>query len=243
MGKYIKTKLNEYRNDTITLYHGTCLINAQNLVQNGWQPNKTTSGSNQGNPSYLYLTTDPEDALWFAEEKGCDSIIIVSDIPLSYLRPDPEDEAGFSMSELLNRKNGLPSKFILIKELGPKHFSIQKRENHSEQKFAYHITRRENLPSIYENGLEARVPVDYGEDGDIKGVYLFKTLDDAKNALFNWFGERIEEWEEENDEKYDEVALKVNIEGLDANLIDSVEYEWTCLIDIEPSRIVNVFEI
>lgn len=41
--------------------------------------------------------------MWFAEEKGCNTVIEIMNIPIDYLRPDPEDEAGFTMKELLNR--------------------------------------------------------------------------------------------------------------------------------------------
>ena len=116
-------------------------------------------------------------------------------------------------------------------------------ENTIEEKFAYHVTNRKNLKSIMKRGLEPRVPHDYGNNGDTKGVYLFKTIDDTKNALYNWLGERIEEWEEETGKVYDEVVLKINIDGLEEHLIDSVEYEWTCLVVIEPSRIVEVLEM
>ena len=107
-------------------------------------------------------------------------------------------------------------------------------------KIGYHVTRRLNLPSIKRNGLLPQVPEDYGDSGDIEGVYLFKSLDDAQNALYNWLGERIEDWEEENDEDYDEVILKVDLSGL--NLIDSVEYEWISTDIIEPNRIIDVLE-
>ena len=33
-----------------------------------------------------------------------------------------------------------------------------------------------------------------------------------------------------------------DISGLEEDLIDSVEYEWTCIVPIEPSRIVDVIE-
>jgi len=124
-----------------------------------------------------------------------------------------------------------------------KNFKQSVNEQVNEPKFAYHVTRRKNLPSIKKKGLEPRVPKDYGTDGDIKGVYLFKTIEDTQNALYNWLGERIEEWEEENDKEYDEVVLKINIDGLEQDLIDSVEYEWTCLVNIEPLRIVDVIEM
>lgn len=124
----IREYLNESLNDTITLYHGTCLTNGENLIQNGWKPINKTYGGNMGNPNYLYLTSEPEDALWFAKEKGCNTVVIVKNIPISFLRPDPEDEAGFSMDDLLDRMNdnGLPSKFVLTKELNSKHFEIIK---------------------------------------------------------------------------------------------------------------------
>lgn len=110
-------------------------------------------------------------------------------------------------------------------------------------KYAYHVTSRKNLKSIMKKGLEPRIPEDYGENGDIKGVYLFKTLEDTENALFNWLGERIEEIEEETGKEYDEIVLKVDISGLQEKLLDTVEYEWVCLVNIESSRIVDVIEM
>jgi hypothetical protein len=106
-------------------------------------------------------------------------------------------------------------------------------ENKSLLKYAYHVTRRCHVESIMEKGLEPNVPSDYG---DFKGVYLFKTIEDTENALYNWLGDRIEEWEEENDEEYEEVVLKINTAGLEENLIDSVAYEWTCLVVIVKAK-------
>ena len=99
------------------------------------------------------------------------------------------------------------------------------------------------LDSIKKIGIEPRIPEDYGISGDIKGVYLFKTIEDVENALYNWLGERIDEWEEENNEDYDEIVLKINITNLEEYLIDSVEYEWICVETIEPSRIVKIIEM
>ena len=124
-----------------------------------------------------------------------------------------------------------------------KNFKQFVNENINEPNFAYHVTRRKNFNSIKKKGIEPRVPTDYGDNGDIKGVYLFKTIEDTQNALYNWLGERIEEWEEENDKEYDEIVLKINIDGLENHLIDSVEYEWTCLVNIQPTRIVGVIEM
>jgi hypothetical protein len=117
------------------------------------------------------------------------------------------------------------------------------QEQIDELQYAYHVTSRRNLKSIMKKGLEIRKPEDYSEYGDVKAVYLFKTLDDTRNALFNWLGERIEEIEEETGKDYNEVVLKINISGLVKYLIDSVEYEWICLVNIGPSRIVDSFEM
>lgn len=127
--KILKTfnKFNENIKSTLTLYHGTCEQNSKKLIENGWEP-INTYGSNMGNPNYLYLSSDPEDALWFAEEKGCNTIIKINNIPIEYLRPDPEDEAGFTMKDLLKTmdNNLLPAKFILTKSLNNKHFELYK---------------------------------------------------------------------------------------------------------------------
>lgn len=116
----------DYSEETITLYHGTCKENAISLIENGWQPKEGYIGANQGQSKYLYLTTEPEDAMWFAEEKGCDTVVKIENIPLSFLRPDPEDEAGYSMSDLLDRiKNTpFPAKFALLKALSSDYFSL-----------------------------------------------------------------------------------------------------------------------
>ena len=85
------------------------------------------------------------------------------------------------------------------------------------------------------------VPEDY-IGTELKGVFLFKTKGDTENALLNWLGERIDEWEEENDTEYDEVCLTIDISDLEPYIIDSVEYEWTCTTTIEPNRIISVDE-
>lgn len=119
-------KIFENFDNVITLYHGTCDINANHLVNNGFKPNLFGYGGNMGDSKYLYLSSDPEDALWFAEQRGCKSIVEVKDIPLNFLKPDPDDESGYTIYDLLDRmKNSkLPSKFVLIKDLDKKHFKL-----------------------------------------------------------------------------------------------------------------------
>ena len=106
------------------------------------------------------------------------------------------------------------------------------------QLIAYHVTDKKNIPSILKNGIEPRVPTDYGTDGDTKGIYLFKTREDMTTAVSSWFGDRIEEWEEETGNTYEEVEMIVDITGLD--MIDSVEFEWTVLETITPDRILDI---
>ena len=117
----------ETLNRKLTLYHGTCKENADNLFENGWKPSNRI-GSNMGQGQYLYLSSEPEDALWFAQEKGCDTVVEVKDILIELLRPDPEDEAGFSMNDLLRRidETGFPAKFALHQELNSQYFRIYK---------------------------------------------------------------------------------------------------------------------
>ncbi len=57
--------------------HGTCLPSAEQLLSNGWSPDRGKIGANGGQSRYLYLSTHKEDALWFAEEKGCHSVLKV----------------------------------------------------------------------------------------------------------------------------------------------------------------------
>ena len=125
--KYIK--LFENFNESITLYHGTCDSNATNLIENCWRRNLVKSGSNQGNPRYLYLSSGIEDAMWFAQEKGCNTVIEVNDIPIEYLIFDPEDGDAdlydYRISNAISKiKNGydMPIKFALTKELDKEHF-------------------------------------------------------------------------------------------------------------------------
>ena len=101
----------------------------------------------------------------------------------------------------------------------------------------YHITRRANLPMIRLEGLKPNIPTDMA---DLKGIYFFKSWSDVENGLVNWFGDRIDEWEETHHEDYDEIILKVALD--EKECIETAPYEWTCLNAIEPHRILEVLE-
>ena len=109
--------------DTITLYHGTCQSNAESLCTNGWEPNQVSAGANQGQARYLYLTSGIEDAAWFANEKGCSTVLSVT-VSLRDLRVDPEDGVADTVEDELNNAHGLPGKVILVRRVGPEAFRV-----------------------------------------------------------------------------------------------------------------------
>ncbi len=125
--KYLKL-FEEYNNTTIDLYHGTCEWYAEMLLKDGFIPDRVEQGANGGNPCYLYLTSDKEDARWFANENGCNSILLVKNIPITELEIDPEDEdQGAEVGELIQSIKDVPDwprKFIITKPLSADHFSV-----------------------------------------------------------------------------------------------------------------------
>lgn len=84
------------------------------------------AGANRGQARFLYLTTEPEDAAWFAEQQGSTTILTIKDVPATFLLTDPEDGMGDTPEEELEiaLKTGLPAKLVLIRPLGPQHFSL-----------------------------------------------------------------------------------------------------------------------
>jgi hypothetical protein len=111
------------------------------------------------------------------------------------------------------------------------------------KKLVYHVTSKRYLSKIHKNGLIPKIPKDYGEDGDEIGVYCFPSIEDTENALMNWLGERIEEWEDENDKEYNEVVLVLDITGLKVKENHDVDYEIIVKEPIPPDRIVDVLEM
>lgn len=109
---------------TITLYHGTTPDSAELLMQNGWQPNSFASGSHCGQTRYLYLTTHPEDALWFANEKGSETVLEMKDVPYSMLKVDPEDGIGDTIEEEVGSPHGMPGKVVLTKAIDASAFEL-----------------------------------------------------------------------------------------------------------------------
>ena len=124
--KLVDKILNEGGN-YFTLYHGTCKENAVSLLQNGWKKG-FASGGNMGQGKYLYVSSDPEDALWFAQEKGCNCVLKIKNVSADSLIPDPEDEAGYTLNDLFKRINttNFPAKFAVVKPLPKENFELIK---------------------------------------------------------------------------------------------------------------------
>jgi hypothetical protein len=137
--KYIVKSYNDYINENsnsdkvITLYHGTNKPHADLLLKNGWRPNKVSSGSQQGQTQYLYLTTEYEDALWFANAKDSDIVLKVK-VPLKYLKFDPEDGDGDmygydiekALEQMKNTPYPMPIKLVSYKDIPKENISIHK---------------------------------------------------------------------------------------------------------------------
>ena len=80
----------------------------------------------------------------------------------------------------------------------------------------YHVAKRRNLRSIERNGLRVMVPRDM--EGEEAGVYLFRSREDAEEALMNWLGDRFDEDEEL-------VLIKVDDRYVDEVSSDAAGYE------------------
>ena len=108
---------------TVTLYHGTTKASAERMIREGWWPHSHPSGGQCGNPAWLCLTNDPENALWYAQEKGCNTVVEVQ-VPKSFLRVDPHDGVEDTVDAELNNTLNLPGCVVCTKPLQPESFHI-----------------------------------------------------------------------------------------------------------------------
>ena len=109
--------------ESYTLYHGTCPENAERLMRDGWNPGSEPIGGNMGQSRYLYLTNGRENALWYAEQKGCSTVLKVT-VLASFLLVDPEDGTSDSVEEELNWDYDLPGKVVCFRPLPASQISI-----------------------------------------------------------------------------------------------------------------------
>jgi len=112
------------KEETYTMYHGTDKIHEDVLLKKGFIPNKCLSGSQCGNPAYLYLTLSPESASWYACMKGNKNTILeIKNIPKSYLGVDPED-GMYIIPYDLDKELEVNGSFILKTKLDSSYFKI-----------------------------------------------------------------------------------------------------------------------
>jgi 8-oxo-dGTP pyrophosphatase MutT (NUDIX family) len=86
----------------LELFHGTCNQNAASLLERGWN-GKSPTGAHGGQSKYLYVTNEYDNALWFAQERGCNTVLKVK-VKKSQLGVDPEDGIGPTVDDELNRE-------------------------------------------------------------------------------------------------------------------------------------------
>ena len=106
----------------VTLYHGTSDQSAQALEENGWRPHAWPTGPQCGNPGLLYLTTLPENALWYSHEHGSEAVLEVV-VEIDDLMVDPEDGIRDSVDEELNPPWG-PGYLATRKEIPASSFRL-----------------------------------------------------------------------------------------------------------------------
>lgn len=90
-----------------TLFHGTSDENAAALCADGWRPGERSCGSQMGNPRLFYLTTTPENALWYAQDKGSSAVLEVT-VDETDLIVDPQDGYRDTVEEELAGVHSLP---------------------------------------------------------------------------------------------------------------------------------------
>lgn len=107
-------------------------------------------------------------------------------------------------------------------------------------KIGYHVTPIWNLLKIKKQGLipqSGRLSNKLGESGD--SIFLFSTIDDMENALYNWLGEEYEELEKEMGQEIQLAVLKVKIPE-DSTVSSTVDYEFQVFDPIPPENIIVI---
>ena len=99
-----------------------------------------------------------------------------------------------------------------------------------KQNVVFHLTKKSNVPSIKTHGLKPAIPTDMPTEEE--GVYLFKTKQNAEEALMNWYGDRYQDDEEV-------VLLTIDISNL--RLFGTLaDYEYVSYEQIPPSNIIKI---
>jgi hypothetical protein len=133
---------------TVTLYHGTNEYWAEQLLKNGFNPDRKILGANQGKWGYLYLTTDHHNAAWFAEQNGGKSILEIT-IPVENIIVDPEDGVGETVEDEFeySQKYHMPGNFATNKPISSNNIKIFNNDINEEL-----LGRSKNGPSYFQMG-------------------------------------------------------------------------------------------
>jgi len=97
----------------------------------------------------------------------------------------------------------------------------------------YHVTATKNLPNIQRSGLKPKIgqrSILLGESENL--IYLFKSREDAEDAVMNWLGDEFEE-----DERL--ALLEVNVPDNKVAVTRGAEYEYTAKSAI-PANLIKV---
>ena len=103
--------------ERVRLFHGTTSENANRLLSKG-KVGRAPLGANQGRPDLLYVTTNPENATWFAQQAG-GGVVLEVDVPRCQLRTDPEDGVHPTvLAELVAaERTGIPASLAVFDDL------------------------------------------------------------------------------------------------------------------------------
>lgn len=121
-----------------------------------------------------------------------------------------------------------------------KNIELLTEEIVNDTQIVYHITRKNNLVNIRQQGILPKKPDDMDDE---YGVYCFPDMDSVEDAMQNWLGERIDDWEDDNDEEYGEICLKINIKDLGQSSNPDVGYEIIVHEAIPAERILEILHI
>mgnify|MGYP001242772348 CR=1 FL=1 len=113
----IERDILDLKYDDLTLYHGTS-ENSADAILGGWEPNSGHRGANFGQRQFLYCTTLPENALWFAQENGGKDVLAIK-VRMKSLIVDPEDGISSSVVEelLKSLSSGFPGNFAITEKI------------------------------------------------------------------------------------------------------------------------------
>lgn len=79
----------------------------------GWQPNKVASGGQCGRTDCIYVTNEPENARWYADQKE-NGVVLSIAVDVADLHVDPDDGIEDTVEEELARVVG---NFVLRKDI------------------------------------------------------------------------------------------------------------------------------